>query len=47
MHRLFGAGLVLRIETAKDTTTVEILFDRVGKKTLDTAFAGLQRISSR
>jgi DNA helicase-2/ATP-dependent DNA helicase PcrA len=43
-HRLFGAGLVLKVEQAKDTTVVEVLFDRVGKKTLDLAFAPLIRI---
>lgn len=46
MHRLFGTGLVLKVEPGKDSTTVQVLFDakQVGKKTLDLAFAGLQKI---
>ncbi|HEY7780151.1 MAG TPA: UvrD-helicase domain-containing protein [Ktedonobacterales bacterium] len=43
-HRMFGPGLVLKVETAKGATTVEVLFDRAGKKTLDVAFANLQKI---
>ncbi|HEY7834843.1 MAG TPA: UvrD-helicase domain-containing protein [Ktedonobacterales bacterium] len=43
-HRLFGPGLVLKVEQSKDSTLVEVLFDRVGKKTLDLAFAPLTRI---
>jgi DNA helicase-2/ATP-dependent DNA helicase PcrA len=44
VHRIFGPGLLLKVEATKDATSVEVLFDRVGKKTLDLAFAGLQRI---
>ena len=44
IHRIFGPGLLLKVEATKDATSVEVLFDRVGKKTLDLAFAGLQRI---
>jgi DNA helicase-2/ATP-dependent DNA helicase PcrA len=44
VHRLFGPGLLLKVEATKGATSVEVLFDRVGKKTLDLAFAGLQRI---
>jgi superfamily I DNA/RNA helicase len=47
MHRLFGAGIVLKVEQTKDATSVQVLFDApsVGKKLLDLAFAGLQKIS--
>ncbi|HEX6816860.1 MAG TPA: UvrD-helicase domain-containing protein [Ktedonobacterales bacterium] len=47
MHRIFGTGLVLKVEATKDATTVQVLFDakQVGKKQLDAAFANLQKIS--
>jgi superfamily I DNA/RNA helicase len=47
MHRLFGTGMVLKIEETKDSTTVQVLFDakQVGKKQLDAAFANLQKLS--
>jgi hypothetical protein len=44
LHRIFGAGMVLKVVAAKDSTTVEVLFDRGTKKTLDLAFANLQRV---
>jgi DNA helicase-2/ATP-dependent DNA helicase PcrA len=44
LHRIFGAGTVLKILAAKDSTTVEVLFDRGARKTLDLAFANLQRV---
>jgi hypothetical protein len=44
VHRLFGQGVVLKVEEAKGSTSVVVSFDRVGKKTLDLAFAGLQRV---
>lgn len=44
MHRLFGRGLVLKVNTQGDTTNVEVLFDTVGRKTLDMAYARLEKI---
>ncbi len=46
MHRLFGTGVILKVEQTKDSTTVQVLFDakQVGKKQLDAAFANLQKI---
>ncbi len=44
LHRIFGAGTVLKVTAANDSTTVEVLFDRGVKKTLDLAFANLQRV---
>jgi DNA helicase II / ATP-dependent DNA helicase PcrA len=44
VHRLFGQGVVLKVEETKGSTSVVVSFDRVGKKTLDLAFAGLQRV---
>ena len=43
-HRLFGRGLVLKVNTTGDATTVEVLFDSAGRKTLDLAFARLEKI---
>jgi DNA helicase-2/ATP-dependent DNA helicase PcrA len=43
-HRLFGPGLVLKVAQTADATTVEVLFDAKGKKTLDLAFAKLQKL---
>lgn len=44
MHRLFGRGLVLKVDTTADTTTVDVLFDVAGRKTLDMAFARLEKL---
>ncbi len=44
MHRLFGDGIVLRISRDRDATSAEVLFSKAGKKTLDLAFARLQKI---
>ena len=43
-HRIYGRGIVMSVTATKDTTTVDVLFDRanIGRKTLDTAFANLQ-----
>jgi superfamily I DNA/RNA helicase len=47
IHRLFGPGLVLKVEESPGKVEVQVLFDAksVGKKTLDQAFAGLQKLS--
>ncbi|MDE3229723.1 MAG: ATP-binding domain-containing protein, partial [Chloroflexota bacterium] len=44
MHRLFGRGILLKISTAGDTTNVEVLFDSAGRKTLDLAYARLEKL---
>ncbi|MGH2485066.1 MAG: hypothetical protein ACRDHE_03540, partial [Ktedonobacterales bacterium] len=44
LHRLFGEGTVLRVIQEKGTTSAEVLFIKSGKKTLDLAFANLQKI---
>jgi DNA helicase-2/ATP-dependent DNA helicase PcrA len=44
IHRLFGRGLVLKVDAQADTTNVEVLFDTVGRKTLDMAYARLEKI---
>ncbi|HEX9069798.1 MAG TPA: 3'-5' exonuclease, partial [Ktedonobacterales bacterium] len=46
MHRLFGKGTLLRIEEGNGATIVTVLFDapQIGKKTLDLAFANLQKL---
>ncbi len=44
MHRLFGRGLVLKVSAAGGTTTVDVLFDTAGRKTLDVAYARLERL---
>ncbi len=44
MHRLFGEGTVLKLVEEKGSTSVDVLFVRAGKKTLDLAFANLQQI---
>ena len=46
IHRLFGRGLVLKVNDERGATMVEVLFDnqKTGKKTLDAAFANLQKI---
>ncbi len=43
-HRIYGKGLVLKVIAERDTTTVEVLFERtsIGKKTLDLSFAKLE-----
>ncbi|HEX8727847.1 MAG TPA: hypothetical protein VF739_04450, partial [Ktedonobacterales bacterium] len=43
-HRLFGRGLVMKVNAGADTTTVDVLFDSAGRKTLDLAFARLEKI---
>jgi DNA helicase II / ATP-dependent DNA helicase PcrA len=47
-HRIYGKGLVTKVTNEKDSTLVEVLFERqgVGKKTLDLAFAKLDVVSS-
>ena len=44
IHRLFGRGLVLNITDENGVQTAEVLFDQVGKKTLDLSFARLEKI---
>jgi DNA helicase II / ATP-dependent DNA helicase PcrA len=46
-HRIYGKGLVTKVTNEKDSTLVEVLFERqgVGKKTLDLAFAKLDVVS--
>jgi DNA helicase-2/ATP-dependent DNA helicase PcrA len=44
IHRLFGRGTVLSVTESGGSSTVEVLFETMGKKTLDTAFANLQKI---
>ncbi len=44
MHRLFGRGLVLKVNASSDTTTVDVLFDTAGRKTLDLAYARLEKM---
>jgi DNA helicase-2/ATP-dependent DNA helicase PcrA len=44
IHRLFGRGLVLSIVDDSGVQTAEVLFDQVGKKTLDLSFARLEKI---
>jgi len=44
VHRLFGRGLVLKVNATADTTSVDVLFDTVGRKTLDLAFARLEKV---
>jgi DNA helicase-2/ATP-dependent DNA helicase PcrA len=43
-HRLFGRGLIIRVNATADTTTVDVLFDSAGRKTLDLAYARLEKI---
>jgi DNA helicase-2/ATP-dependent DNA helicase PcrA len=45
-HRIYGKGMVLKVIAERDTTTVEVLFEResIGKKTLDLSFAKLDII---
>ena len=45
MHRLFGEGIVLKVTEERGGTSVEVLFNSAGKKTLDPSFANLQKIS--
>ena len=44
MHRLFGRGIVLKAEATADTSTVDVLFDTAGRKTLDLTFARLEKL---
>jgi DNA helicase-2/ATP-dependent DNA helicase PcrA len=44
IHRLFGRGIVLKVDATADATTVDVLFDTAGRKTLDLAFAKLEKI---
>ncbi len=44
IHRLFGRGIVLNITDERGAQTAEVLFDQVGKKTLDLSFARLEKI---
>ena len=44
IHRLFGRGIVLNITDAGGVQTADVLFDQVGKKTLDLNFARLEKI---
>ena len=44
IHRLFGRGLVLNVTDDNGVQTAEVLFDQVGKKTLDLNFARLEKI---
>ena len=44
IHRLFGRGLVLKTTDEGGVQTAEVLFDQVGKKTLDLNFARLEKI---
>ncbi len=44
IHRLFGRGLVLKMTDDNGVQTAEVLFDQVGKKTLDLNFARLEKI---
>ena len=44
MHRLFGEGTVLRVAEDHGSTSVDVLFKSAGRKTLDLAFANLQKI---
>jgi DNA helicase-2/ATP-dependent DNA helicase PcrA len=44
MHRLFGRGLVLKVEASSGATIVDVLFDTAGRKTLDAAYARLERL---
>ncbi|HEY7343349.1 MAG TPA: UvrD-helicase domain-containing protein [Ktedonobacterales bacterium] len=44
IHRLFGRGLVLNITDDNGVQTADVLFDQVGKKTLDLNFARLEKI---
>jgi hypothetical protein len=45
-HRIYGAGMVVKVVAEKDSTQVDVLFDRdgIGRKTLDLAFAKLDII---
>ncbi len=47
IHRLFGRGLVLNVTDDNGVQTADVLFDQVGKKTLDLNFARLEKILVR
>ena len=44
IHRLFGRGVVLNIVDDNGVQTAVVMFDQVGKKTLDLGFARLEKI---
>lgn len=44
MHRLFGEGTVLKVTESGGATTIDVLFKDKGRKSLDAAFANLQKI---
>ncbi|HEU5349624.1 MAG TPA: UvrD-helicase domain-containing protein [Ktedonobacterales bacterium] len=44
IHRLFGRGVVLSVVDDNGAQTAVVLFDQVGKKTLDLGFARLEKI---
>ncbi|HEX6543692.1 MAG TPA: UvrD-helicase domain-containing protein [Ktedonobacterales bacterium] len=44
IHRLFGRGIVLNVIEGSGAQTAEVLFDNLGKKTLDLTFARLEKI---
>ena len=43
LHRVFGAGTVLDVYRENDNDKIDILFDKVGKKTLLVTYAKLER----
>ena len=43
LHRVFGAGIVLDVYRENDNDKIDILFDKVGKKTLLVTYAKLER----
>lgn len=43
MHRVFGEGTVLDVYNENDNDKIDILFDKVGKKTLLLSFAKLEK----
>jgi hypothetical protein len=46
LHRILGPGQVMKVDESPDRVEVQVLFDAksVGKKTLDQAFARLQKL---
>ena len=44
LHRVFGAGTVLDVYRENDNDKIDILFDKVGKKTLLVTYAKLERV---
>jgi superfamily I DNA/RNA helicase len=41
-HRIFGKGVVVKVIAERDATTVEVLFEKSGRKELDLSFANLE-----